>query len=97
MRIAVSKREHYHADIYCVDSSAAKKAIRENHVSILAIDFYLVGRESGQSFLTWARNKKLLPDYIVVTESDRIKRHLLADTLILSGYQSADGMTFIKH
>ena len=97
MRIALSKRECYHADIYCSDSNSAKKTLRENQISILAVDFYLYGRENGTRVLAWARTKKLLPPYVVVTESDRNKRVLLAEELTKGGYNSADGTTFIKH
>ena len=97
MRVALSKREFYHADIYCSDSNSAKKTLRENYISILAIDFYLNGRENGTHFLVWAKTKQLLPTYVVVTESDRNKRVLLAEELTKGGYNSADGTTFIKH
>jgi len=97
MRIALSKRECYHADIYCRDGTSAKKTLRENHISILAVDFYLHGRENGTHVLAWARAKQLLPAYVVVTESDRNKRILLAEELTKGGYCSVDGTTFIKH
>lgn len=97
MRVALSKRGCYHADIYCSDSNSAKKILRENHISILAVDFYLHGRENGTHVLMWARKKQLLPPYVVVTESDRKKRVVLAEELIKGGYASADGTTFIKH
>jgi len=97
MRVALSKRGGYHADIYCSDSNKAKKILRENHISILAVDFYLYGRETGIHVLAWARTKQLLPPYVVVTESDRNKRVLLVEELTKGGYNSADGTTFIKH
>ena len=97
MRIALSKRECYHADIYCSDSNSAKKLLREKYISLLAVDFYLNGRENGCSILNWARSKELLPTYVVVTESDRNKRVLLAAELTKGGYRTADGTTFVKH
>ncbi len=97
MRVALSKRECYHADIYCNDSNSAKKTLRENYISILAVDFYLFGRENGTRVLAWAREKKLLPPYVVITESDRNKRVALAVELTKGGYSTADGTTFIKH
>jgi len=48
-------------------------------------------------YLPGLEQKKLLPLYVVVTESDRKKRVLLADELTKGGYKSADGTTFIKH
>ena len=96
MRVALSKRECFHADIYCSNSNFAKKTFRENHISILAVDFYLYGRENGTHVLAWARTKQLLPPHVVVMESDRSKRVVLAEELIKGGYNSADGTTFIK-
>ena len=97
MRIAVSKRGSYHADIYCSDSNTAKKVLKENRVSILAIDYYLKGRENGMNILKWAIEKHVLPQCVVITESDRNKRVLLALELTKSGYGTADGTTFMKH
>jgi len=97
MRVAVSKRGNYHADVYCADSQSAKKTLKENCVSILAVDFYLNGRDNGQTILEWAREKHLLPQFVVVTESDRNKRVLLALELTKGGYCTADGTTFMKH
>ncbi|MBU2706456.1 hypothetical protein KCM76_10685 [Zooshikella marina] len=96
MRVAVSKRGNYNADIYCNDGNSAKKILNEHSVSILAIDFYLNGRHNGKVILEWAREKNLLPRFVVITESDRDKRVLLALTLTRSGYRTADGTTFIK-
>ncbi|WP_086930893.1 hypothetical protein [Agarilytica rhodophyticola] len=96
MRVALSKRESYHADIYCNDSSTAKKVLREHYISILAIDFYLNGHDNGRALIEWARQKRLLPQFVVVTESDRGKRALLALELTKSGFNTADGTTFIK-
>jgi hypothetical protein len=97
MRVAVSKRGNYQADIYCADSNAAKKTLKENPVSLLAVDFYLNGRDNGKSFLEWASEKQLLPQYVLFTESDRNKRVLLALLLTKSGYCTVDGANFIKH
>ena len=96
MRVAVSKRGSYNADIYCSDSQSVKKILKENRVSILAVDFYLKGRDNGKTILSWAREKHLLPQFVVVTESDRNKRDLLALELSRGGYQTADGSTFMK-
>ncbi|MGI0119100.1 hypothetical protein [Zooshikella sp. RANM57] len=96
MRVAVSKRGNYNADIYCSDSHSAKKILKENRVSILAIDFYLNGRHNGKTILAWAKEKNLLPQFVVVTENDRDKRVLLALELTKGGYRTADGTTFIK-
>lgn len=97
MRVALSKRECYHADIYCSDSNSAKRTLKENSISILAVDYYLYGRENGACVLAWARSKQLLPHYVVVTESDRNKRNALAEELTKGGYNTTDGATFIKH
>jgi response regulator of citrate/malate metabolism len=97
MRLAVSKRGNYQADIYCADTNAAKKTLKENQVSLLAVDFYLKGRDSGKELLEWASEKQLLPQYVVITESDRNKRVLLALLLTKSGYCTVDGANFIKH
>lgn len=97
MRVALGKNEYYHADIYCSDSHSAKKTLKENYISILAVDFYLYGRENGTHVLAWARTRQLLPHYVVVTESDRTKRVVLAEELSKGGYSTADGTTFIKH
>lgn len=96
MRLSISKRESYHADIYCADSKAAKKALREQWVSVMALDFYLRGRDNGKTILQWAKEKQLLPQYVVITESDRDKRIVLSAELSRCGYNTADGTTFVK-
>ena len=97
MRVSVSKRGNYHADVYCADSNSAKKVLKEQRVSILAVDFYLKGRDNGKTILQWAKEKHLLPQFVVITESDRNKRTVLAVELTKCGYATADGTTFIKH
>jgi hypothetical protein len=97
MRIAISKRESYQADIYCSDGTRAKRALKENPISVLAIDYHLLGRENGARVLAWARTKNLLPSYVVITEGDRPKRVILANELTKAGFNTADGCTFIKH
>jgi len=97
MRVAISKRGSYQADFYCSDSNSAKRVLKEKFVSILAVDFYLKGRDDGKSVLEWARQKSLLPQFVVITESDRSKRILLALELTKGGYSTLDGMNFIKH
>lgn len=97
MRVAVSKRGNYQADVYCIDSNTAKRTLKENPVSVLAVDFYLKGRDSGKEVLEWAREKQLLPQFVIITESDRNKRVLLALVLTKSGYSTVDGATFVKH
>jgi len=96
MRVSLSKRACYHADIYCSDSNTAKKILKKHYISLLAVDFYLNGRENGRAVLEWAKTKHLLPRYIVVTESDRTKRAALAEQLIAGGYLTADETTFIR-
>ncbi len=96
MRLAVSKRDFYHADIYCADTQSAKKILREKPISILALDYYLVGRERGDDLIKWAGTKNVLPLNVVITESDRIKRSLLASALSHSGYRTGDGTTFMR-
>lgn len=96
MRLAVTRSGFYHADIYCVDSRSAKQTLKEQPVSILAIEFYLTGRENGCDVLEWAVKQHLLPCFIVVIERDRSKRAVLSEKLFSAGYQSADNTTFVK-
>lgn len=97
MRLAISKRGFYHADIYCKDSVFAKRALRENSISIVAVDYFLNGRDNGKNVIAWAIEKNVLPQFVVITESDRTKRQLLMSALIDGGYCSPDGTTFMKH
>ncbi len=97
MRLAVSKQGSYSADFYCADSYAAKKVLNEQMISIMAVDYYLNGRENGQSVLSWAIKKNVLPQFVVITEKDRTKRMALMTALVDGGYASPDGTTFIKH
>jgi hypothetical protein len=79
-----------------LDSFSARKVLREQPVTSLAVDFYLKGRENGKVLLIWARQKNLLPQLVVVTERDRDKRSLLALELTKGNFITADGTTFIK-
>lgn len=97
MRLAVSRRGNYHADFYCSDSNSAKKILNENCISIIAVDYYLNGRDNGQHVLEWAIRKNVLPSFVVITESDRTKRMTLMSELLDGGYCSPDGTTFMKH
>ncbi len=96
MRLAVSKTLGYRADLYCVDARSAKKVLKEKAVSILAIDYYLVGRDNGCDVLKWANTHHVLPNYVVVMERDRAKRLELINKLKVGGYRSGDNITFIK-
>lgn len=97
MRLAISKRGCYHADVYCNDSEVAKKMLRENCISIVAVDYFLNGHDNGKNVIAWAIKKKVLPQFVVITETDRTKRMLLMSELMDGGYRSPDGTTFIKH
>ena len=96
MRLAITKSGFYHADVYCSESRLAKKILREQHISILAIDYYLSGRETGSDVIRWAHSTNLLPDYVVLIERDREKRNHLASSLHIAGFRSNDNTTFIK-
>ncbi|MFL0801024.1 MAG: hypothetical protein K6L80_11275 [Agarilytica sp.] len=97
MRLAVSKQGSYSADFYCANSYSAKKVLNEQMISIMAVDYYLNGRENGKSVLSWAIEKNVLPQFVVITEKDRTKRMALMSALVDGGYASPDGTTFIKH
>jgi len=77
MRLAISTSNFYHADIYCADSRSAKKILREKSVSIVALDFYLAGRETGSEVIRWAKTHGVLPSYVVVIERDLRTRQLI--------------------
>jgi len=96
MRLAITRSSFYNADIYCADTRAAKKILREAYISILAIDYYLVGQGNGCDLIRWAVQNYVLPDFVVVIERDRNKRVILSDLLRKTGYQSSDETTFIK-
>ncbi|AJQ97233.1 hypothetical protein [Gynuella sunshinyii] len=96
MRVAITRRGNYHADVYCEDTHSAKRVLKENSISVLAIDFYLNGRGDGKSILEWARTKALLPQFVVITETDRSKRALLTAELSKAGYASSDNTNFIR-
>ena len=96
MRLAITRTGFYNADYYCADSRSAKKLLREKSISILAIDYYLVGREDGCDVLLWAEQNRVLPSYVVVIERARDKRQHLVQSLINLGYRSNDDVNFVK-
>ncbi len=96
MRLAITRSGFYNADLYCADTRTAKKTLREKNISILAIDYYLVGRGNGCDLVRWAAQNSVLPSFVIVIERDRVKRILLANLLQKIGYRSADQTTFIK-
>lgn len=97
MRLAISKHNLFSADIYCADSRSAKRVLKEQPVSILSIDYELVGRESGEQLIYWAQDHRVLPQYVVVTERDRSHREKLSLALQLAGFRTADKTTYIRH
>ncbi len=97
MRLAITKYGTYSADVYCSDTRSAKRTLREIPVSILAIDYDLVGRENGEQLIRWAKEHSVLPSYVVVTERDRGRREKLSNVLRAVGFRSADQTNFIKH
>ncbi len=97
MRLAISKYGTYSADVYCSDTRSAKRTLRESPVSILAIDYDLVGSETGEHLIRWAKEHSVLPNYVVVTERDRNHREQLSNVLKSVGFRSADQTTFIRH
>jgi hypothetical protein len=97
MRLAISRSGVYHADFYCVDTRSAKRVLREHDISIVAIDYHLVGRDTGCDIIDWAIKNNVLPSYVVLIEYDRFKRVRLAKELKMGGYSSVDETTFIKH
>lgn len=97
MRLAITRSGFYTADHYCADTRSAKKILREKNVSLVAIDYELVGQGNGCEILDWAAKHALLPSHIVVLESNRVRRTLLAVQLQKIGYRSGDQTTYIKH
>ena len=96
MRLAVTRSGHYAADIYCVDSKSAKKQLKEKFVSILALDYYLAGRENAVDLIVWANKEKVLPTFVVLLERNREKRRELTNVLSSVGFKTSDYTTFIK-
>lgn len=96
MRLAVARSGFYRADKYCADSRSARRALRENAVSILAIEYYLAGAEQGDAVICWANEKNLLPQNVVIIERDRNKRKCLSDALRNVGFRTLDNTTFFK-
>ncbi len=97
MRLAITRSGFYNADLYCADTRTAKRVLREKNISILAIDYYLVGQGNGCDIIDWAKRNAVLPNFIVVIERNRNKRALLSNTLRNIGYRSGDDTTFIRH
>ncbi|GEM_PF-1471729 len=97
MRLAITRSGFYNADLYCADTRSAKKTLREKNISLIAIDYYLVGKSNGCELIDWAAKNAVLPDFIVVIERDRDKRTLLSNRLRKIGYRSGDKTTFFKH
>ncbi len=97
MRLAITRSGFYNADMYCADTRTAKKHLRESYVSILAVDYYLAGRENGDDLIRWAQKNDVLPNFVVVIERNREKRGLLANSLKTMGYRSCDELTFVRH
>lgn len=97
MRLAVTKSGHYHADVYCANAREARKILREKAVSVLAIDFQLTGKDTGNEILKWAHQHDVLPNYVVIVAKDRIHRISLASSLENIGFRSADKTTYFRH
>lgn len=96
MRLAITRSGFFTADHYCADARSAKKILRENKVSLVAIDYQLVGETNGCEVLAWAAKHALLPNYVVVIENNRVWRTQLAIQLQKVGYRSGDQTTFIR-
>ncbi len=96
MRLAISRSGFFNADVYCADSRAAKKILREEPVTLLALDYFLVGKSNGCELLDWAAEHGVLPRYVVLIERDRSKRGLLASLLRRIGFHSKDETNFIN-
>lgn len=96
MRLAISQMTSYHVDKVCADSRSGKRLLREQHISLLVIDYFLVGRENGADVLSWARRHRVLPGHIVITERDRDYRYNLVKELYSAGFKTLDDITFIR-
>ena len=96
MRLAITKSGFYNADRYCADGRSAKRLLRENQYSILAIDYHLVGQDTGCDLIEWAHSHAVLPSYVGLLERERGLRRQLASRLRHVGFRSVDDITFIK-
>ena len=97
MRLAVTKCGHYEADVYCSNAREARRILREKSVSMLAIDFQLAGKDTGNEILRWANEHDVLPNYVVIVARDRAQRISLANSLEQIGFRSADKTTYFRH
>lgn len=96
MRLAITRSGYFYADLYCSKSRLAKKALRERDISVLAIDFDIVGQETGCDLIEWANRLNVLPESVVIIEKNQVKRNMLASRLHMAGFQSKDNINFIK-
>ena len=96
MYIAVSRNLRFDVDSYCQDARTAKRLLRENSISRMAIGYRLNGRENGVDLLSWAAYKALLPPHIYLCENNPTQRKYLVDALLRLKYKTGDNIRFIK-
>ncbi len=96
MRLALTKNYNRSADIFCDEARLAKQKLQRVVITQMSIDHYLNGRESGYQFLLWAIRKSLMPTHVVLTETNTERRNAMGLLLKHDGYQSPDGMNFMK-
>jgi hypothetical protein len=97
MRLALTKYQHRHADIFCDEARKAKQHLQRHSITQVTIDYYLNGRESGHQFICWAIRKCLMPQHVLLTEANIERRKAMGFLLERNGYRSADDMNFMKY
>ena len=97
MRLAITKNQHRHADIFCDEARTAKQYLQRHSIAQVTIDHFLNGRENGLQFMNWAIHKSLMPLNVIITEMNVERRQAMSLLLESNGYRSADGMNFMKY
>ncbi|MEJ2416415.1 MAG: hypothetical protein P8Y45_05700 [Exilibacterium sp.] len=96
MELLIDATRTYSVDRITRTVKSGKRILRESTVDTLYLDHYFGDLETGSDLIKWAQQKKLLPEQVVLVSISPSGRADMARLLSNAGYQSADGIHFLR-
>lgn len=97
MRLLIGHADQTNRALQVPSFAAAKRPLRERPVSVLQVSRPAPSRESLVSLLTWAAERAVLPQQVVLSQVSSDARVRAANWLQAHGYRSVDRVNYFRH
>ncbi|GMG86349.1 hypothetical protein [Biformimicrobium ophioploci] len=96
MRLVIGNTDQHDCTLQVASFALAKRPLRERPVTVLQVSRPAPSRDSLVSLLTWAAERAVLPQQVVLSQVSTDTRLRAANWLQARGYRSADRVNFFR-